>query len=475
METHSTIWFAFVLYASLLLFLGLRANRDRKADIVLGGRNLNRYFIAVAAASAGNSGFIMTGAVGLGYAYGAQWILLPLAWLVGDIVFWLTQPRRLNSEARRVDVRTIPSLLVSGFSGRSARWLRTAMALVIVCVILLYACSQFIASGKMFGVFLGVPGWEGVIITGLVVGLYCVLGGIRAAVWTDVAQAVAMVATCFIVLITSITLQGGIEPTWTNITSGETAFYSLSGGMKLGATVGFVLGWASAAFGFGLSQPHVVLMFFAGKSPEETRGAMWLYLLLLQFTWIAMTTFGMTVKTVLPAVGDPESVVAVFSLEHCSPLFAGIIFIGVFSAIASTIDALSISATGIVLDDFRAGFLEHKTPRFVAATVILMSVALTSFLPSNVFATSSMAVSLLACTIGPAMLVKLARPSVGIRVLSGLFCFCLLLAIAWRQLGYSATVNEALPAMCAGALTLLLLHRGRRNLTPVEIRCAVQE
>ena len=65
----------------------LHATQDR-TDRDLAGRNLNRWLIGLSAGATGNSGFIVTGAVGLGYSGGVQWIMLPIAWLIGDLVFW---------------------------------------------------------------------------------------------------------------------------------------------------------------------------------------------------------------------------------------------------------------------------------------------------------------------------------------------------------------------------------------------------
>src|ERR1700744_5218802 len=72
-----------------------RSKRSDKDDD-LAGRHLNKWVVGLSAATTGNSGFIVTGAVGLGYVGGVHWLFLPLSWLLGDIVFWSIFPARLN-------------------------------------------------------------------------------------------------------------------------------------------------------------------------------------------------------------------------------------------------------------------------------------------------------------------------------------------------------------------------------------------
>ena len=91
---------AFVFFLTLAATFGtailgrLRAGRA-DSDEDLAGRRLNRWFIGLSAGAAGNSGFIVTGAVGLGYAGGVHWLLMPFGWMLGDLIFWRLFPAAL--------------------------------------------------------------------------------------------------------------------------------------------------------------------------------------------------------------------------------------------------------------------------------------------------------------------------------------------------------------------------------------------
>lgn len=459
MSTAASILLGFSLYAAALALIGFACGvRRPHSDLTLGGRRLNRYLVAIAAASAGNSGFIMTGAVGLGYAYGLKWVLLPLAWFLGDLAFWHSQPSKLNNLARTTDARSIPGLLAGGVDGISLP-LRRIIGLLVVAVAGLYACSQFIASGKMFGSFTGIDPRLGVSLTLLVVGLYSITGGFRATVWSDVLQMLVMVLTTAGVITVAITRQLPIGDLLTSLKAVSSDFLSLTGTMSAGALLGFVAGWASAALGFGLSQPHLVLMYMAGKSPQETLSAKWTYMALLQFTWIGMTVFGVLARPMIAQIDDPETTLAHFCLQFCWLPFTIIAFAGVFSAIASTVDALVISSVGTLIDD--VFHLQNRPAVFRAVSVgFVITAALCSLLlPADVFGTAALAVSLLACSIGPLVLLKLNLGHLRPGLLLSLLLFNVGLAVSWRVFGLSNIINEACPAMTLALLLLFILRR----------------
>src|SRR5688500_18368267 len=97
----SILIFVATLVATLVVaYLG-RRHEDRQDKASLAGQGLSRWLVGLSAGATANSGFVVTAAVGLGYTAGARWLLLPLAWLLGDIVFWLVFPARINALGAR--------------------------------------------------------------------------------------------------------------------------------------------------------------------------------------------------------------------------------------------------------------------------------------------------------------------------------------------------------------------------------------
>jgi hypothetical protein len=90
----SLVVFAFALLGTIFVtFLGRRDSSQIQSSS-LAEHKLNKWLVGLSAAATANSGFVVTAAVGLGYSFGLRWLLLPLSWLLGDVVFWVLFPRR---------------------------------------------------------------------------------------------------------------------------------------------------------------------------------------------------------------------------------------------------------------------------------------------------------------------------------------------------------------------------------------------
>jgi sodium/proline symporter len=87
--------FVVTLLATFCAALLARKHTGKDEEDGLAGRKLNRWLVGLSAGTTANSGFIVTAAVGLGYVYGLQWVMLPISWLIGDLFFWYFFPARI--------------------------------------------------------------------------------------------------------------------------------------------------------------------------------------------------------------------------------------------------------------------------------------------------------------------------------------------------------------------------------------------
>ena len=58
--------------------------------------------------------------------------------------------------------------------------------------------AQIIGAGVIVHVFTGLPEWVGVVGMGIIVILYCMTGGMKGAMMTDVIQGSLMIATAVV-------------------------------------------------------------------------------------------------------------------------------------------------------------------------------------------------------------------------------------------------------------------------------------
>src|SRR5699024_5025488 len=89
--------------------------------------------------------------------------------------------------------------------------IRTIHALLMVVFLVAMSGAQLVGAGIIVKTFTGFPEWTGVVVTGVVVMVYCMFGGMRGAMLTDVLQGGLMVLTAVVTFIMSVRAGGGLE------------------------------------------------------------------------------------------------------------------------------------------------------------------------------------------------------------------------------------------------------------------------
>ena len=455
-----TILLSFSVFVVVFLGVGAFAakrNAPTDVDYLLGSRSFGTWFVGLSAGATANSGFIMVGAVGIGYTTGLSGVLLALAWLLGDLVFWSLFPEKFNRIARDRDCSTIPELLVSGIPGRGSVAIRQFAGLLIVVLIGAYTAAQFSAAAKTLNVFFDLSINTGIIVSALAILAYCTTGGLRASLWTDVVQAIIMLGITTGMLAAAYFAAGGFSAIFESLNAIDPSLTQITGPFTTWTLVAFVLGYACAAFGFDLSQPQILVRLLAGRSPEVVRKAKWIYIFFLQYTWHCMTLFGVIVRLLVPGVEDPEQALPIYAFQRFDPWLVGVILAGIFSAIASTADSQVLVSSSSLAMDVTPRFYRKMSARFgvryqqVMTLTVGMAAALAAiFFSASVFGVIIFALSMLASSLGPAMFnVILKRPTNTLAIGS---CMAAGLAVAatWRILGFHQTLNESLPGFLAG-------------------------
>lgn len=448
----SIIVFLVTLGATFVASLLGRLHRRRSETDGLSGERLNRWLVGLSAGATANSGFVVTGAVGLGYAFGAQWLLLPLAWLVGDLVFWTLFPDRINRIGRELGASTLTDVLAGDLRPAPRRALQVLASIVILVCLTGYVSAQWIAGEKFLAGAFGFQGYVSLATFAGVIVLYTAIGGFRGSVYADSFQAVLRVVGTALALIAIIVIAGQNPSSFqANINAAGASFLEILPNASWIAGAAFVAGYAAASLGFGLGQPQIVSRYLAGASPEETKAAWWIYIAFVQFTWIAMTVFGMMLRGIMPALDDPEMGLSVFFRTYAGPLLTGIIVADIFATVAATSNSLLVAMSQTVKHDLlgqRAGGGLPLWP--ITLLVGALTMALSLVINATVVGLALSSVSLMGAALAPAMLVRVLHWR---QTTSSLFASIVAgagAAILWKALGYAGTLNEALPGITAG-------------------------
>lgn len=452
---------ATLLLSFLMAYLG-RRHSNKEAEQVLNEQKLSRWLIGLSAGATANSGFVVTAAVGLGYSYGVQWLMLPLSWLLGDAVFWLLFPQRINRLGRKVGAATLSDLLVSDLPQPSKNRLRSLVGVVMLICLGGYLSAQWLAGQKFLAGAFGFSGLLSLVIFAVVISCYTAIGGFRGSVYVDSFQALLRVAGSALALGAVYWRAKSVGSSfWQNIASAGPDFLRLFPQSSLVGAVGLVVGFAFAALGFGLGQPQIVTRYLAGATPKETQASWWIYLSFVQTTWLAMTLFGVILRGVIPTIPDPEEGLSLFFRTFMGPVLTGIIVADIFATIAATSNSLLVAISQTLMFDV-ARWRERVSQNSLAAASLAAGAAtmtMATMLGGSVVGLALSSVSYMAAGIAPAVMVRVlgltaSATGLGVSVLTGLTVACL-----WKSFGLGSFMNEAAPGFASSLMLLLVLSR----------------
>jgi SSS family solute:Na+ symporter len=181
-------WFVISLYFVLLIGIAVwvitRKNNNTE-DYFLAGRNLG-WFVIGASIFASNIGSEhVVGLAGAGAGGKIPMLIYELhAWLVITLG-WVFLPFYLRS-----GVFTMPEFLEKRFNP-ATRWFLSIFSLI--AYVLTKVSVTVYAGGIVISSILNIDFWFGALITVVLTGIYTVLGGMRAVVYTEALQTVILV------------------------------------------------------------------------------------------------------------------------------------------------------------------------------------------------------------------------------------------------------------------------------------------
>ncbi|KPL10806.1 hypothetical protein AMJ85_05240 [candidate division BRC1 bacterium SM23_51] len=373
-----------VAYLAVVIGLGAwAASRSRTTEgYFLGGRAMPGW--AVGLSMLGTAISSVTFLAYPGSAYEGNWsrivpgLMLPIAALLS---VWLFVPFYR---------RTHLTSAYEYFERRFGNWGRT------------YACLAFTAaSAYRMGIILyllalalrsltGWNLWAIIIITGAIVTLYTVIGGIEAVIWTDVMQTIILVLGGLItVAVVFLTVPGGaaevISRAWGE---GKLSLHdaSVPSGHYFDFNLVAVTFWVLALNGlFGNLQEMCtdqtkVQRYLAARSLRSARGALWICGVgcipvwsLFMFVGTCLYVFYAATPAQLPPGVPNDEVFPRFILTEIPPGLGGLIIAALMAAAMSSIDSsMNGSATVLTEDIYKRHMAKGRTDRhyLVAARAV---------------------------------------------------------------------------------------------------------
>ena len=425
-----------VLYLGIMAFIGWYAGRKTnnigdffvlsgKAGVVVSG-------IAYFSTQFSMGTFLGTPGTIYGVGYAGMAISVPGA------VFCMILPalligRKLITLGHKYGFLTMADYLTDRYHSKNMSGVLGVMMLFFLVPMM---GAQIIGAGVIVHVFTGLPEWVGVVGMGIIVILYCMTGGMKGAMMTDVIQGSLMIATAVVTFIVSIVMGGGfsnINHTLQSMNEAYLTFPGANGYMPWTYYISNIVLWSF----FTMGQPHLFTKFFAMKDHKSMFKAILLGTAGMFFSATLIEWAGVNGIASIQNIEKADQIIPMILQRGMNPFLASIFIAGIVAAGMSTIDGILVTTTGAVTRDIYQKIINKNATdeavmslsKVVTVIIGIVVICFGVFQPGSIFEINLFAFSGMAIFVVP-----------------------ILFGIYWKK----ATAKGAIASVIVGIISLLL-------------------
>mgnify|MGYP002794631388 FL=1 len=425
-----------VLYLGIMAFIGWYAGRKTnnigdffvlsgKAGVVVSG-------IAYFSTQFSMGTFLGTPGTIYGVGYAGMAISVPGA------VFCMILPalligRKVITLGHKYGFLTMADYLTDRYHSKNMSGVLGVMMLFFLVPMM---GAQIIGAGVIVHVFTGLPEWVGVVGMGIIVILYCMTGGMKGAMMTDVIQGSLMIATAVVTFIVSIVMGGGfsnINHTLQSMNEAYLTFPGANGYMPWTYYISNIVLWSF----FTMGQPHLFTKFFAMKDHKTMFKAILLGTAGMFFSATLIEWAGVNGIASIQNIEKADQIIPMILQRGMNPFLASIFIAGIVAAGMSTIDGILVTTTGAVTRDIYQKIINKNATdeavmslsKVVTVIIGIVVICFGVFQPGSIFEINLFAFSGMAIFVVP-----------------------ILFGIYWKK----ATAKGAIASVIVGIISLLL-------------------
>lgn len=348
----STTVIVLIVYLGILAALAIWSRRETHtlAGFYLAGKKLPYWVVAFSTNATGESGWLLLGLSGMGYAVGVQAYWVVVGEILGVAASWWIVARRLKKFGDETDAITVPDILVAKFADKSHLIRGIAVAIILVMVTA-YVTAQMVATGKAFNSFLGMEYATGVIVGSVIIIGYTFVGGYKAVCYTDVVQGTLMLLGLIVVPAAAVIASGGWSEVESNLLLQDPSLldmFAVSDGGKPAWIA--IASFVAVGLPF-IGVPQLLVRYMSAEDDGQIKKARIVSLAVLLIFTTGAVTAGVAGRALFPGLEDAETIFPVISNNLFPEVISGMLLVVVLSAIMSTVDSLLLLASSSVVRD----------------------------------------------------------------------------------------------------------------------------
>jgi|GEM_PF-1714729 len=379
--TISVTFTAIILvYIVILVFLGFRASKHLKNNptfheyAAMGG-SMGAILIGFGYFTATFSASSYVGFPGNGYNIGLPFMMGVL--IPTTVAPYFIVGKRLRRVGAAHKLTTLAEYVAARYDSKA---LHTIYALITFIFLIPYMAVQIQALGMAFNLF---GGWNynaACLLVAAVVIAYCALGGMRAAIWTDVVQGILMFAIAIIFPIVLLVQNGGFAGLLEKVQQVRPDALFPPGSPVPWASVPVLIGFVfMISLGYS-GAPFSAQKFLGVKSDKaiykgSTVSMTSVLVVNMFFQLIAL----LAVIALFPTLGDikPDTLVYRMMGMYLPLAISAVMVAGIAAASMSTVSSMMVMASTSILRDlvqkvFKSQVAENKLVNYARWLIVVI-------------------------------------------------------------------------------------------------------
>ncbi|WP_080648252.1 sodium/pantothenate symporter [Borreliella burgdorferi] len=333
----------------MLLFLDFLKKRNRGRFLLLNkyflaNRNINFIVMALLFSSSYISASSFISGPSAVYKYGLSFILLATIQIPTTLIVFIIVGQRLNRESKKINAINIIDYIRYRYES-DVLALMSGFVLIFFSMFLISA--QLIGGAKLIEVFWGIDYVVGLTFFAFLVFIYVFFGGFKAVAYTDLIQGFLMLVSSVILFSKMLDLGGGINNLFKTATSSldKSLLLPSNADLKPQYIISF---WILIGIGI-LGQPQIINNFIAFKDENAIKFSLPISTFIISFLIVLMHLIGFFAIILFPDLSPNDKVVLNVALKVLNPFSCFMFFIGLLSAIMSTVDSNLLLITSVLI------------------------------------------------------------------------------------------------------------------------------
>lgn len=359
------IWIIMIIYMATMMGIGIYSSRKNvkgAEDYLLAGRRLGPILMAGTLAATEIGGGSSVGVAAKAYG---SWGL-SAGWYVASAGVGIVLVSFIAPMLRRVMATTVPEIIGRRF-GRASYIISSVLSVVSLVTL---AAVQITATSTILSVLLNMRFNTAIIISGTVVVLYTMLGGMWAVTLTDFIQFFFILIGFAIAVPFALHSVGGWDFVVSNVPAGQLGFTKVGWKTIIGLIIMYFMT-------FSTGQEAVQRYYAARDEKAAVVGSVLCGSLMILYSFVP-AILGLIALAKFPKI-DPNTALATVATQLTPPIISGILLAAVISATLSSASGDLLGAATVFTKDIwqqyvKKDMVDMEILKFTRSLVLVFGV-----------------------------------------------------------------------------------------------------